>query len=90
MEVLADTVWDVLVEECGAHAEDRHQFVSTFDACARMEYRFIGYLGFGGKLWKQTRPRPKLLVTYYPEDKTPEREAMVERANARLALLLSE
>lgn len=87
MSELAEAVYDVLVEECRAHPDDRATFVRNFDEHARLEWRFVGALGMGGKVWKQTRPM--LFVTCYSEDETPERLAMIERANARLAALVS-
>jgi hypothetical protein len=56
-----------------------HHFV---EGCR--EYRFMGALGFGGKFWQQS-----MTVTCYPEDETPERRAIIERANAALADLLA-
>lgn len=52
-----------------------------------IEHRFGGLLGFGGKLhWAHGR----LYVSCYQEDRTPERAAMIERANARLATFVKE
>ncbi len=78
-------VWRILQEECGA-GPDRFGFVSRAGAFPR-EWRFQGALGFGGKLWHQ-HGRPS--VTCYREHETPERLAMIARANARLATLAAE
>lgn len=77
-----DGIYDVLVEECGApEGQDyRTDFAVHFPAC--VEYRFGGALGFGGKVWWS---HDKLYVTCYPEDRTLERDTMIEHANARLA-----
>lgn len=81
-----EAVYDVLVECCGAneHPDDREQFVGTHltgDGCT--EYRFCGALGFGGKFRSQGQWR----VDCYGEDSTPERRAMIERANEALVAL---
>lgn len=74
--------WAVLVEECGAapSGEDDFVFLNSRGRCD--EYRFIGALGFGGKFW-----RHDMRVSCYREDETPERLAMMRRANARIAEL---
>ena len=43
-------LWNVLVEEAGAHDSiaDRYQFAYHFPKCR--EFRFSGKLGFGGKV----------------------------------------
>lgn len=76
-----DAVADVLMEECGWRADpaDRREFLHHFPGCR--EFRFIGSLGFGGKVWSDSG---RLYVTCYQEDRTPEREAAIKRANARL------
>lgn len=47
-----------------------------------LEYRFMGSLGFGGKLrldsWRGA------VVTMYPEDETPEKRIQVDRINKDL------
>lgn len=82
----ANAVYDVLVRECGAdddpepqHWNSRASFVREFTKDRpTIEYRFHGALGFGGKFY------PDMRVTCYPEDETPKRRAMVERANVAL------
>lgn len=87
-----DLIYDVLVEECGAHdsGDKRREFAFHFPACR--EFRFQGALGLGGKVWAEHHINVgeisttwKFTVTCYSEDGTPERRAMIERANARLA-----
>lgn len=51
-----------------------------------IEFRFVGSLGFGGKVWSTSRDRPAY-VNCYSEDETPERLKVIEQANARLAAL---
>lgn len=75
-------VWDVLVAECGAREEERQDFLYHWPGCT--EYRFIGRLGFGGKVWSN---HGEVYVSYYPEDETNARNEMVQRANAKLSAL---
>lgn len=76
-------IWTVLVDECGAPRDAMmlRQFVDQWPACR--EFRFQGALGFGGKIWAD-RIQPRMWVSCYPEDRTPERDAMIDRANQRL------
>lgn len=81
-----EQVWQILVEECGAQpitgsvCDHFWEFRFHWPRCR--EFRFMGKLGFGGKIWDTgTAWR----VSCYPENRTPERDAMIERANARLA-----
>jgi hypothetical protein len=79
----------VLVEECGWNPSDtdilifRHHYDQADPR--PLEYRFMGALGFGGKLHAQA---DRLSVSCYQEDETPERCAMIQAANARLADLV--
>lgn len=80
----ANAIYDILVRECGAQEGDkwsgRAAFVHEFTRARHTdEYRFCGSLGFGGKFYTDG-PR----VSCYPEDRTPKREAMIERANKAL------
>lgn len=77
-----ESVWAVLADECGARPEMPSDFEVAWPGC--VEYRFGGALGSGGKVYSQGG---RLWVGCYPEDRTPERDAMVERATERLALL---
>lgn len=84
----AESVWTVLVEECGATST--HGFLQLQTEEYITEWRFMGALGFGGKFWRTRSHRPDgswgdwWHVNCYREDETPERLAMIERANARL------
>ncbi len=62
--------------------EERDNFLFAYSS-GITEYRFCGKLGFGGKF----RCRREFYVDYYQENKTKERDEMVAKANARLALL---
>lgn len=80
--------YDVLVREVGANPKNRFQFLTNLYHDPRItEWRFSGCLGFGGKL---RQDRGKLFVTNYPEDQTPEKEAMIQRANEALAKLCKD
>lgn len=48
----------------------------------RLEYRFCGNLGFGGKIWFHPNSAP--YVTCYKEDETSERMKLIEQANLEL------
>jgi hypothetical protein len=98
----AALVWDVLVECCGVsedpEGDNRHEFFyhSTGDGIS--EWRFVGSLGMGGKLHALRglprpdggRGEPRLRVDCNLQDLTPEREAAVQAANARLETLAKE
>lgn len=76
---IANRAYDVLVEECQAPEYGRNDFVRHYMINPRAtEWRFQGALGFGGKFW---RSGGKAYVTCYVEDRTPERKAMIDRAN---------
>jgi hypothetical protein len=81
---------EILNEECEANIRRPYDygFISyvTSDDDRRKEWRFQGALGFGGK-FRINHNKPHPYVDCYPEHETPERLAMIERANARLALI---
>jgi hypothetical protein len=77
----SQTVAAILIEECGA-APDYLELCAFDHHWPCSEFRFIGGLGFGGKVhYDQGRAR----VSCYAEHRTAERLAMIDRANARLA-----
>lgn len=80
-EQQAIDVWDILVDECEAPAASK-EFICAASESHRpyLEYRFIGKLGFGGKIYLEEPPR----VSCYPEDSTPGRDRMIEAANKKL------
>lgn len=78
-------VWDVLVETCGARPNQWDEFAYHFPQCR--EFRFMGHLGFGGKVWADTR---RAYVTCYSEDMTKERADMIGGANSALLALAVE
>lgn len=86
----ANAVYDILVRECGAadgvsQWGPRARFVYEFSReKPTTEWRFQGRLGFGGKLYCD---HYEMRVGCYPEDVTPERNQMIERANSALQQL---
>lgn len=70
----ANVIYDVL-ELLGAPASGRDVFVQHFPT---REWRFYGYLGFGGKFWCYN---DSWYVSCYQEDVTPERLRSIELAN---------
>ena len=80
-----DAVYDVLVREAGADAEEwarRHFVYNHTPPQVCEEFRFQGMLGFGGKYRSGTNT-----VDCYPEDMTPERAEIIARTNAAPAAL---
>ena len=80
----------VLINVCGAtesSLEQLDQFIRDhYENIPYVnEYRFCGNLGFGGKFW--FNDDGEMYVTCYPEDETPERLAMIEKARNLLFLL---
>jgi len=77
----------ILVEHAGAIADDVDNFVlhALKDDHPLTEWRFSGKLGFGGKF---RRLDHKVYVDYYPEDKSKERDGIVQRVNFMLGDLM--
>ena len=86
------SVYNVLIEECGAPDTDSmwQQFIAYMNHGAEesfgWEFRFIGHLGFGGKFHRAPH-RGHMRVSCYYEDETPKRRAMIDAANKRLIVL---
>lgn len=88
----ASRVYDVLAEECGAHDRGRRDFMHAATRDRKdwwdfLEYRFMGALGFGGKVHLEPK---RIWVSQYLEDETAESVEMVRRANERLAEIAAE
>lgn len=93
-DVMADNkqrlsqIWDVLVKHAGASEGGREAFLARADEYGRermLEYRFIGTLGFGGKVWLNNGP-----LSYVNCDRGGESEGrrkLMEIANGELKLL---
>lgn len=85
---LAQRVYAVLVEVCGAPADERSEwrFEGAFEGDRpTSQYRFEGNLGHGGKFFF-----PSFTVSCYSEHRTPEIIEMCNRANALLEPLRAE
>ena len=86
-EEIANEVYNVLVQECGARDDntfisERLAFVMRQTREHIREWRFMGDLGFGGKFWNNNG---RFYVNCYPEELNDEKQRMIDRANARLA-----
>jgi len=91
---LANDIYDILVEECGAYDGDdwsRQGFVHwVVNGVEGHEFRFGGKLGFGGKLWFFSNSRQALSVSCYAEDENKDRQKMIAKTNERLAQLAQQ
>ena len=81
----ANDVYDILVRLGGAAEHMRDAFVSAhiteekwMNECCQ-EWRFCGWLGFGGKYWSRRN-----VVDCYREDETPERLELIKKMNEEL------
>lgn len=82
----AKRIWNILVKHCDAKI-DSDSFINLAVNGKLTEFRFIGNLGFGGKIWNN---RYSFYVTCYPEDETPVRLAAIKCANEELSKLQPE
>lgn len=76
--------FDILVEHAGVRDYrdwQRETFVRDFAEDTTTEWRFQGLLGFGGKFWRNDG---RYYISCYPEDRTAERDAIVEKVNELL------
>lgn len=82
----ATKIWNVLFAYAGASGsgQARNDFINSLcDPTANVsEYRFQGFLGFGGKFWNCN---DKWSVSCYREDETPGRISLILHVNALLA-----
>lgn len=84
-------VYAILVKHSGARMDqhDENSFVEcalNWDYRFTFEYRFMGSLGGGGKIWLPLDGAP--YVNCYRENETPERGAMMEATNGALSKLM--
>jgi len=79
----AREVWKIIAATCGADNYSLDQFVFHSGRTDRLEFRFCGKLGFGGKVYVEEPPR----VSCYPEDETPKRAGMIAKTNSQLCSL---
>lgn len=91
-----EKIYDILTELAGARTHvvtidgktfcwEKLDFVQSHLEKNTTEYRFCGYLGFGGKYRVNTNT-----VTYYSEDETAERIAITKTTNKELKKILEE
>ncbi len=84
-EYYANIVWDLLVRYAKANETQRNDFVYFMKATYRpTEYRFMGYLGFGGKIYLD---KHKWGIGYYQEDASAHRDNLVININKKLEIL---
>jgi hypothetical protein len=83
-ETQTNAIYDLLIQYgAPSHEYDRMGFLAHWPACR--EYRFCGVFGFGGKVWANCG---EVYVSYYQEDKTPEREAALQKLNESLRAIM--
>jgi hypothetical protein len=78
---LAKQIFEILVETCGADWRDWPSFAHHVTTKNRVEFRFQGNLGFGGKFHRYGE---KMYVSCYTEDDTFERRSAIQTANERI------
>src|SRR5258708_1529027 len=92
-QATAARIAEILVVECGANAEHlkSYGFESYVTTAKRVEFRFQGRLGFGGKFHASPGLNgDRWYVTCYAEDANPKRLHLIDNANTRLAELQEE
>ncbi len=80
----ANSIYDILASTCGATEYWRADFIHHATNNDTLEYRFQGSLGFGGKVFIERRG---VRVSCYSEDRNPERELVIFKANGLLRKL---
>ncbi len=91
-----EKAWDILSNLAGASSNkwDRSSFAEAFTDLKHeaTEWRFQGYLGFGGKFWRRHgfNGLEEFDVSCYKEDRNPTRDAMVNKVNQALKALVEE
>jgi hypothetical protein len=86
-EALARRIYAVLVEYAGASSVDgeAYAFAHAVSVKRTDEYRFQGWLGFGGKFRNN---HSGVYVDCYAEDETEKRRAHIDTCNAKLRELI--
>ena len=82
---LTERIYDILERCCGAYGEGRGEFVAYMRRERDGEWRFGGWLGFGGKLFSNSRG---VYVDCYAEHKSPLAAFAIKTANERISALL--
>jgi hypothetical protein len=78
---LAHKCYDILVKTVNADPSNRDCFVETQTSEVCHEYRLLSDLGFGGKFRRRDERSTKFSVDCYREDRTKERDSMIEEVN---------
>ena len=81
----ANQVFDLLVRDAGAPEQGRSQFLqytTDINHKGMREFRFCGWLGFGGKLYLIAPHAPH--ISCYPEDETDRRRKIIYETNLKL------
>lgn len=86
-DAILGELYDVLVQHAGASRDpyDRQCFVLlalNWDYRFTFEYRFMGLLSSGGKIWLPLDGVPN--VSCYPEHETPQRKKIIKETNILL------
>jgi len=81
-------LYDVLVAYADADHARRDDFIAYLcRESGSHEWRFMGSLGMGGKLFKSCG---RIWVSCYSEDETPKRRATIARVNREIEALVRE
>lgn len=76
-----EAVYDVLIERGGANKDQKEAFVVAYSSRGQydaIEWRSCPRLGFGGKFWQNHN---HYYLSYYPEDRSDERDALRDEIN---------
>lgn len=84
---LKNAIYDILVEEAGAWEKSRQRFIDNWPTYYN-EPGIRETLGTSAAIWYQPNSTPPLFVTTNRIDSSPEREAIIQKTNARLAELM--
>ena len=84
---LARAIYAVLVAGCNAPNDQIGDFTRHMREGGEQEWRFCGCLGQGGKFYLSGSG---IYISCYPEDRTPERLAAIDRTMRALAVLMEE
>lgn len=82
---LTEPIYDIIEACCGAQADGRGEFVAYMRGERNGEWRFGGWLGFGGKLYSSSQG---VYVDCYPEHRSPLAAFAIKTANERIEALL--
>lgn len=82
-----EAIYDILVECCGASEAARASFVAYMASeISNHEFRFCGWLGFGGKLYSNSQG---VYVDCYSEQKSPLAQFSIKVATERISAALA-